>query len=260
LTAEISDRTAADSALQTAINNEVSARTAGDTTLQSNIDALETALTAAIANAVEDLRDTTVADIIPVAYTNGQSSTLSSLLGSGRPDGVYYLPFYSSDVSNTMTVTGLPVSLPGAGDITYGDRLKVVVDGGSVVSAEKVDDITKAKFNSLDASIASIIADLDTLEASMVSSVGNGLDLDTTGGLNKAVLGGSLDRNTTVSQANNRMLFTGGAFGWEKGFTKVSNVDSNGYPTTETSNWARIFVNGAGDVGVVLLAAGELPN
>jgi hypothetical protein len=118
-----------------------------------------TATTAAIAAAVRTIRDTTVSDIIPVSYTNGESVTLASLLGSNRPDGIYELIFTATDgIASTATVTGLPISLPGTGDVTYGDAIRVVIHNSAVTATVKVDDITKEKFQSLDTSIADLQA------------------------------------------------------------------------------------------------------
>lgn len=160
---EISARTTAVATNLTAINAEVTRATAAESALDTAYKAadssLNTALTSALNTAVALLRDTTVADLIPVVYTAGQSSTLASLLGSGRPDGIYALSFTSDDVSKVMTVTGLPSgSVAGTGSITFGDIVRVVVDGGVVTTAVKIDDITMQKFAALDTSISALAA------------------------------------------------------------------------------------------------------
>ena len=186
--AESASRIAVDQAIAATLNSETAARISGDSLLTDNLaqevidrtfqdgllqaqidgidvayqaadSALNTSLTNALNSAVANLRDTTVADLIPVVYTAGQSSTLASLLGSGRPDGIYALSFTSDAVDKVMTVTGLPAgAVAGTGDITFGDIVRVVVDGGSVTSTVKIDDITKQKFTAIDSSISALEA------------------------------------------------------------------------------------------------------
>ena len=95
-----------------------------------------------------------------------------------------------------------------------------------------------------------------------IARAGNGVELATVavGETPKVILGGTLEKHTTVAQATNRILFTGGAFGIEKQFLQVWDTDAQGYPTASTSNWAHVFVDGRGDIGVVRLTAGTLPN
>lgn len=163
LNQEEAARIAGDLANANGLSTEVTARTSAiaaiDTAYKAADAALNTSLTNALNTAVANLRDTTVADLIPVVYTAGQSSTLASLLGSGRPDGIYALSFTSDDVSKVMTVTGLPAgAVAGTGDITFGDIIRVVVDGGVVTTTEKIDDITKQKFAAIDSSISALEA------------------------------------------------------------------------------------------------------
>lgn len=158
---EISARLLKDVAQDNALQAEITRATTREDEIEAGYQdadaALETAWTTSLNNAIATLRDTTVSDIIPHAYADADSTALSAILGSGRPDGIYEIVFTSTaGLAGVMTVTGLPVSAPGTGDITYGDRLRIVVDGGVVTTAAKVDDITKAKFDSIDSSISTL--------------------------------------------------------------------------------------------------------
>jgi hypothetical protein len=190
LAAELAARVATDTQLASAINTEVAARELGDTTemnariaadavLQglinqevtdraTDVDAEETARIAAIsalqtqvatdmAALASALRDERVTDFKGVDYTQGQSIGLAAAVGANPLEGIHVLKFNSTDINNTATLTGLP---GGAADmsISYNDMVRVVVDGGVIVSATLIDDALKVKFNALDASIADLQA------------------------------------------------------------------------------------------------------
>lgn len=128
------------------------------TDYQAAISSEHTAMLAAIAAAVASIRDTTVQDLIPVSYSNAEVAQLVTLVGANRPDGIFELLFTSGDgIGATATVTGLPTgTAAGAGDITYGTVLRVVVDGGVITSVIKVPSLLKQKFEAVDASIAAL--------------------------------------------------------------------------------------------------------
>lgn len=188
-----------DTQLEALINQEITDRTGAVSTLQSNLSTLQTNLTSLINQTAADLRDTTVADIVKVSYADADSTALADVLGTNRPDGIYSLHFTATDgnANATMTVTGLPISAPGTGDITYGDVLRVKIDGGAVVSADKIDDVTKAKFNAIDTQITDILTQLAALQAGSATSTGNMLAKSG----NTIKFDGTMTENTSVTGA-----------------------------------------------------------
>ena len=261
LAAEATARQGGDDALSAALTTEQTARITGDYNLGLRIDgeitrataaesalstayqaadaALNTSLTTALNSAVANLRDTTVSDLIKVRYINGgQPVALAEALGSGRPDGIYALMFVSDDgVSAVTTVTGLPSgTAAGTGSITYGDTLRVVVDGGVVTTVVKIDDITKQKFDSIDTSISALQAATTTsairshFSASGDITYANGVIGLVVSNTNIQYLNDQLNASdTTVSvtvsdiYAKIAAINTNGAFGASNGLTKTGN-------------------------------------
>ncbi len=239
--AETAARVSAITTVTNAIDQEASARVSGDTTLQSNINTLNTQLTQALANAVATLRDTTVSDIVPYAYAADESASLASIMPANAPDGIYEIAFSTADWSNVMTVTGLPVgSDANAGAITHGDRLRVKVDGGVIVTAIKLDDVTKAKFESLDSQIASMTGSTVTGAINGTRKVGSNV-----------LLGGALTEATEVSGAFD-LTFSNQAQKLKKMQLGIYNIDAQGNPTTHTGDYGFVFLNAARGIGYVL--------
>ena len=234
-------RVAADATLTAAIATEASERVAGDTSLQLNINTLETQLTTALSNAVAALRDTTVSDIVPYAYAADESAPLASIMPANAPDGIYEIAFSTSDWSNVMTVTGLPVGAAvGTGAITHGDRLRVRVDGGVIVTAIKLDDVTKAKFESIDSQIAAITGSTVTGAINGTRKVGSNV-----------LLGGALTEATEVSGAFD-LTFSNQSQKLKKMELGIYNLDAQGNPTTHTGSYGFVFLNAARGIGYVL--------
>ncbi len=241
VSAETAAREAAITTVTDALAQEVTDRIAGDTTLQGNINTVETNLTTALANAVAALRDTTVSDIIPHVYEADASATLASIMPVNAPDGVYEIAFSTAEWSNVMTVTGLPVgSAVGTGAITHGDRLRVKVDGGVIVTAIKLDDVTKAKFESLDSQIAAITGSTVTGAINGTRKVGSNV-----------LLGGALTEATEVSGAFD-LTFSNQAQKLKKMELGIYNLDAQGNPTTHTGDYGFVFLSAARGVGYVL--------
>lgn len=166
LAAEINRATGSESNLQQQLDAETLARTSADEALDVAFRAadasLETALTVNLTNAVNALRDERVTDFVGVDYTSGQNVALSSILvnkGSETTlrDGIHLFKFNSTDIQNVATLSGLPSGAANM-SISYNDIVKVVVDGGVAVSATLVDDVLKAKLDSVDSAIADIQA------------------------------------------------------------------------------------------------------
>jgi hypothetical protein len=159
---EIGARLNKDALQDSALSQEVADRIAGDDALAiayaAADAAMQTAILAAVTASIEQMRDTTVSDLIPVVYTDAQQFVLADLLGAGRPDGVFAISFTSAtSIAHTATVTGLPISAAGTGDIDFGDILRVKIDGGVVVSATKIDNIVAQKIASIDSSITTLM-------------------------------------------------------------------------------------------------------
>ncbi len=165
LAAEVSRAQIAENAVHDEVLQEAGARADGDSAealARANaISALQTAVTNAMNAAVAALRDTTVADIIPVAFTDSQALSLTTVLGANRPDGIYALPFTSDDVEKTATIdNGIAFGTVGHEEfaISFGDILRVKINGGAIESVTLVDDLDRQKFIALDASISALQA------------------------------------------------------------------------------------------------------
>jgi hypothetical protein len=222
-TARFDGDTAVTNAMTSLIQTETTLREQADTSLGQQITAgdaaVTTAMTSLINSQIESLKDTTVRNLIKKSYTNNETITLASLM-AGQTDGIFDVSFKANDVSFTATVTGLPVGTDAdAANITFGDRYKVVMDGGNVVSVVKEDDITKAKFTQYDTDIANLLA----------NSV-NGGENAVTVVAGKARLGGALIQHTNVSgefdlrYMNKSVKMDRAEIGWYD-----SSLDADGY-------------------------------
>lgn len=148
---EVTDRQDADNALQASIDGIDAAYKAADT-------ALQTSLTNAMNAAFDAYADKDLRNVIKGAYTDGGTLDVATLIGANPVDGKHFILAVSSAVGNVATLTA-PISL-ATGDevVTFGDQFIVTVDGGVVTAIQKVDDLTKQKFEALDASISALEA------------------------------------------------------------------------------------------------------
>jgi hypothetical protein len=120
-------------------------------------------------------------------------------------------------------------------------------------------DQTTTTVGGVSKTIEAALNDLNTGVVASVNAVSNGIELEA--GTNKAILGGALTKDTTVAQATKRMLWTGGAFGIQKPFLEIWSQDpTTGDPIAPTGNWSFVFATAGGDLGVMRLTAGQLPN
>ncbi len=144
LATEITDR-------QGAVTQEVADR-------NSAINSAITTLSQAVASDIESLKDTTVRNLIIKNYTADEAINLATLM-AGQTDGIFNVSFKSNAVENVATVTDFPGGVDSeVANITYGDKYRVVMDGGNITSVTKDDDITKAKWAAQDAAIAALVS------------------------------------------------------------------------------------------------------
>ena len=186
--------------MQGNIDAEATARQNADTTLQSNIDAEElraitredaidtgykaadaiivTDLTAALNTAVEALKDSRVTSFTGVTYTDAATLVLSDdIVGATPEDGVHLYKFTAADVmAQAIVETGVGPDI----NITYNDIIKVTVDGGVITAAVLADDALRAKFVSIDTSIAAL--ETATTHSAIVGNFEMGTFIDITAG------------------------------------------------------------------------------
>jgi hypothetical protein len=184
-----------------------------------------------------------------------QASDLVTVEGDEANTATYRDAITGGDGWDFNKISGIGSTLPSTqanNDVVAGADKRLFVD---------VDQTTSAAGGST-SSIQQHLINLYNLGGAGIQRAGNGLELGAivAGETPKVILGGMLEKNTAVAQDGKRFLFTGGAFGIEKGFLQVWDTNAQGYPTGSTGNWAHVFVDGRGDIGVVKLTAGTLPN
>lgn len=295
---ETQNRISGDAANALAISNEANLRANADTLLQGAIqtvatdlvteagraiareDAIEqgyisantaqsTTLLAAFQNAMDIYADADVRSVKTVSYADAATLDMATILGANPVDGDHAIRFVGSTVSDVATVSGIGLSEPNTGDVTFGDILIVTVDDGTIVSTVKSDDITKQIWEALTADITALQA-ATTVTAirshfdatgfskylngvvSTIKSTDAGNDVATgiDGNIYVSVNGAittytnSKGTNTTVNVGDTftdiylalEDMATNGAFGAVNGTQKVgSNVELGGALTKETT-------------------------